>query len=177
MAARESHASRVEHARRGERLPNCSRASPRTIVETRRRFTGSGQAGAGDGDGQRFDAAGARGAALRGVAVGGGADEQRAAIGAAEHAGEGLGRERHACEHAAPLGDAHALGADRRRVSDGALGIEADAVRRAVLELRPDAPVGEAAVGLDVEGGEARGERLAGQYVPSEPAAVDQGRA
>ena len=78
-------------------------------------------------------------------------DEQRRAVGAAEHAREAAAVELDPVEDLAALADADAAPVGHVGVPDGTLGVDADAVRDAVAEVGPDAPAREAAVGRDVQ--------------------------
>ena len=87
------------------------------------------------------------------VAVGD--DVERAAVVAAEHAGEAAAIGGHGLQDAPALGDPDAVLVGDVGVPDGALGVEADAVGRGALaELSPDAPVDHVTRGGDRERGE-----------------------
>src|SRR5262249_28562834 len=95
------------------------------------------------------------------VAAGRRADEQVAAFRPAEHAGERLLLDTDALRDRAALAHAQDLCADRRGDPDRALGIEADAVWYGALERRPDAPIAQRSVRVDVESRQTSTVRLA----------------
>src|SRR5918994_3704879 len=96
---------------------------------------------------------------LLGATPVGGEHEQRAAVGTPEYAREAGPVELDALQHLAALADTRAVvGVVCGGRPDAAVGIEADAVRSDTV--RPRAPIGQAALVVDVEGGEPSGERL-----------------
>src|SRR5690606_33380906 len=87
-------------------------------------------------------------------------DEQRPAVRAAERAGEGTPVQLDRLQDVPALGNAYAPLVWHVGVPDGALGVDADAVRIATGEIGPRPPVAQVAVVGDVEGGEPAAERL-----------------
>src|SRR5690606_20578861 len=87
-------------------------------------------------------------------------DEQRLAVRTAERAGEGTPVQLDRLQDVATLGDAYAPLVWHVGVPDGALFVDADAVRKATGEIGPRPPVAQAAVVDDVEGGQSAAERL-----------------
>src|SRR5581483_2539465 len=98
----------------------------------------------------------------RGAAAGAGADVEGAAIGSAQHAGEGVATrpDRDPAVDRAALADAQEVRAPRVGDPDRALRVEADAVGEDAVEGGPDPAAGEPPVRGHLEGGEAMGERL-----------------
>ena len=75
-------------------------------------------------------------------------DEQRAAVGSAEHAGETAAIDRHRLQHLAALADPDTALVRHIGVPDGALLIQAQSVRHAVSQVRPDPAIAQAPVGV-----------------------------
>src|SRR5690242_2148642 len=115
----------------------------------------SGEARAGHVHADGLDAAVAL-VGHRRPAAGAGADVEGAAVGAAQHAGEGVAPEagRDAPLDRAALADPQEIGAAGVADPDRALGVEADAVGEHAVERGPDAAPRQRAVGGHVEGGE-----------------------
>jgi hypothetical protein len=80
--------------------------------------------------------------------------EQRSVVRAPEHASEAPAVEMDCLQHLPAFADAHATPVGHVCIPDGVFGVEADAVGDAVAEVGPHAPVRQAPVRGDVEGGE-----------------------
>ena len=119
----------------------------RTEVPSAFSSRGSGAAGGGDFHFDRFYPAFGAGRHVR-AAAGVGADEQGLAADAAQHAGVGAAAfaYRDGLVYSAAFEDAGDVALARAAEPDGALGVEADAVREHLRHGREDASVGEVAV-------------------------------
>jgi hypothetical protein len=79
--------------------------------------------------------------------------EQGFPLDAAKHAGEAAAVEIDRLQHLATLANAHATLIGNVAIPNGALAVDANAVRHAAVKVGPYAPIQETAVGGDVERG------------------------
>jgi hypothetical protein len=78
-------------------------------------------------------------------------DEQSAAFGSAEHAGERAAIEFEPIQDPTTLGDPHTAPMPDVGIPSGAVAVEADAVGRVVADARPDPAVGQQSVAGDIK--------------------------